>query len=478
MSKPLNTLSITQAAALLERGETTSLEITRACLAEIKKRNPSLNAYLEVFKDAEEQAKAADEKRAKGEKGSLLGIPLAIKDNILIEGRVASAASKILADHVASYDATVIKKLKSAGAIFLGRTNMDEFAMGGSTENSAFGPTTNPLDESRVPGGSSGGSAAAVAGHLALAALGTDTGGSIREPASFCGLVGLKSTYGGVSRFGAIALGSSLDQIGPLTQTVADAKIIFDTIRGSDPLDSTTLREGEYPAKQRSASRRIGVPRHLLKEGVEPDVLARFEESLVTLQSKGCEIVDVEIPSASLALAIYYIVMPAEASTNLARYDGVRYGLSLKGENLFDDYAKSRAAGFGPEPRRRIMLGTYVLSAGYYDAYYGKAGIARQKLTDEVAKVLETCDAIAVPTAPCPATKLGEKSDPLAMYLMDIFTVTANLTGNPAISIPMGTVHRDDTNLPVGIQLTASHGDEEALFVLGTLLEDAKDTIQ
>ena len=248
MSKPLNTLSITQAAALLERGETTSLEITRACLAEIKKRNPSLNAYLEVFKDAEEQAKAADEKRAKGEKGSLLGIPLAIKDNILIEGRVASAASKILADHVASYDATVIKKLKSAGAIFLGRTNMDEFAMGGSTENSAFGPTTNPLDESRVPGGSSGGSAAAVAGHLALAALGTDTGGSIREPASFCGLVGLKSTYGGVSRFGAIALGSSLDQIGPLTQTVADAKIIFDTIRGSDPLDSTTLREGEYPA--------------------------------------------------------------------------------------------------------------------------------------------------------------------------------------------------------------------------------------
>ena len=220
------------------------------------------------------------------------------------------------------------------------------------------------------------------------------------------------------------------------------------------------------------------MPRHLLKEGVEPDVLARFEESLVTLQSKGCEIVDVEIPSASLALAIYYIVMPAEASTNLARYDGVRYGLSLKGENLFDDYAKSRAAGFGPEPRRRIMLGTYVLSAGYYDAYYGKAGIARQKLTDEVAKVLETCDAIAVPTAPCPATKLGEKSDPLAMYLMDIFTVTANLTGNPAISIPMGTVHRDDTNLPVGIQLTASHGDEEALFVLGTLLEDAKDTIQ
>jgi len=470
MNKELNTLSITEAAAMLEAGETTSLALTRACLAEIEKRNPSLNAYLEVFTDAEDQAKLADERRAKGEKGKLLGIPLAIKDNILIEGRVASAASKMLENYVATYDATVIKKLKEAGVVFLGRTNMDEFAMGGSTENSAFGTTKNPLDESRVPGGSSGGSASVVAAHMALGALGTDTGGSIREPASFCGLVGLKPTYGGVSRFGAIALGSSLDQIGPLTKTVEDAKIIHDAIKGNDPLDSTTIAENEYPHQQTSASRRIGVPRHLLKEGVEPDVLARFEEALLKLQSQGYEIVDVEIPSAALALAIYYIIMPAEASTNLARYDSIRYGFSKKGESLFDDYATSRGAGFGPEPRRRIMLGTYVLSAGYYDAYYGKAGIARQKLSAEVANALERCDAIVTPTAPCPATKLGEKSDPLSMYLMDIFTVTANLTGNPAISIPMGTVQRDGADLPVGIQLTAAHGDEDTLFALGALL--------
>ena len=475
MSKELNTLSVTEAAKMLEAGETTALELTQACLAETAKRNPALNAYLEVFADAEVQAKAADEKRAqskaKGEKVSpLLGIPLAIKDNILIEGRVVSAASKMLETYVASYDATVIKKLKNAGAVFLGRTNMDEFAMGGSTENSAFGPTKNPLDETRVPGGSSGGSAAAVAGHLALGALGTDTGGSIREPASFCGLVGLKPTYGAVSRFGAIAMGSSLDQIGPLTKTVADAKIIFDTITGEDPLDSTSLAEGEYPQKKQTKT--IGIPRHVLKEGVEPDVLARFEEALIKLQAQGYKLVDVEIPSAALALAMYYVIMPAEVSTNLARYDSIRYGLSLKGENLFADYAQSRAAGFGAEVRRRIILGTYVLSAGYYDAYYGKAGSARQKLIGEFTKALEGVDAIVVPTAPCPATKLGEKSNPLSMYLMDIFTVTANLTGNPAISVPMGTVEREGNMLPVGIQFTASHGDEETLFTLGSLLED------
>lgn len=461
---------------MLERGETTSLELTRACLAEIAQRNPSLNAYLEVFADAEAQAGAADARRVQDKKenkksSTLLGIPLAIKDNILIEGRVASAASKMLEKHVASYDATVIKKLKGEGVVFLGRANMDEFAMGGSTENSAFGPTKNPLDESRVPGGSSGGSAAAVAGHLALGALGTDTGGSIREPASFCGLVGLKPTYGAVSRFGAIALGSSLDQIGPLARTVEDVKIIFDAIKGIDPLDSTSVNLGTYPHK--TPTKKIGVPRHLLTEGVEPDVLARFEEALQKLQSEGYEIIDVEIPSAALALAIYYIIMPAEASTNLSRFDGVRYGLSLSGDSLFADYATTRGAGFGPEPRRRIILGTYVLSAGYYDAYYGKAGIARQKLGAEVLKVLEVVDAIAVPTAPCPATKLGEKSDPLSMYLMDIFTVTANLTGNPAISVPMGTVVREGTELPIGIQFTAAHGGEDTLFALGSIIETA-----
>ncbi len=469
MNNPLAHLSITEAAQKLNTKEISSMELTEACLTEIEKRNLSLNAYLEVFADARTQASAADDKRKEGQKGALLGIPLAIKDNILIEGRIASAASRMLQNHTATYDATVIKKLKNEGVVFLGRVNMDEFAMGGSTENSAFGPTKNPLDETRVPGGSSGGSAAAVAGHLALGALGTDTGGSIREPASFCGLVGLKPTYGAVSRFGAIAMGSSLDQIGPLTRTVEDAEILFNAIRGQDPLDSTTVREGKYSLPK--THKRIGVPRHLLTKGVEPDVLERFEEALLKLQKKGYEIVDVEIPSAALALAVYYVVMPAEASTNLARYDGVRYGLSLKGENLFDDYAQSRAVGFGPEPRRRIILGTYVLSAGYYDAYYGKAGIARQKLSQEFAQALQNTDAIAVPTAPCPATKLGEKSDPLSMYLMDTFTVTANLTGNPAISLPMGAVVREGVSLPVGLQLTAAHGCEHTLFEIGKSIE-------
>ena len=475
METTLAQLSITEAAKKLKAKEITSLDLARACLIEIQKRNTSLNAYLEVFADAEAQAKAADARRAQDEKEKkeshpLLGIPLAIKDNILIEGRIASAASKMLEHYVASYDATVIKKLKAAGVVFLGRTNMDEFAMGGSTENSAFGPTRNPLDEGRVPGGSSGGSAAAVAGHLALGALGTDTGGSIREPASFCGLVGLKPTYGAVSRFGAIAMGSSLDQIGPLTKSVEDAEIIFNTLRGIDPLDSTTIGEGEYAARPRR--KRVGVPRHLLKEGVDADVLAQFDLVLTKLQTQGYELVDVELPSAGLALAVYYIIMPAESSTNLARYDSIRYGLSLKGKDLTEDYAKSRAAGFGPEVRRRIILGTYVLSAGYYVAYYGKAGLARQKLTDEVTRALETVDAIVVPTAPCPATKIGEKSDPLSMYLMDIFTVTANLTGNPALSVPMGTVTREGKTLPVGIQLTAAHGDEAALFELGKKIQN------
>jgi len=471
----LNQLSITEAAQKLQAGEITAVELARACLAEIEKKNKDLNIFLEVYDDVLAQAEAADARRKAGENHPLLGIPVAIKDNILIEGRRVSAASKMLENYVATYDATVIKKLKEAGAVFVGRTNMDEFAMGGSTENSAFGSTKNPLDPSRAPGGSSGGSAAAVSAHMALAALGTDTGGSIREPAAFCGLVGFKPTYGGVSRLGLIAMGSSLDQAGPLTRTVADAEILFNTIKGKDALDSTsiaiqgpTLAQG---SQGRTLKRKIGVPRHLLKEGVEPDVLAAFEKSLEALKAKGYELVDVELPSAPLALSVYYVIMPAEVSSNLARFDGVRYGLSLKGENLIDDYAKSRAAGFGPEVRRRIMLGTYVLSAGYYDAYYGKALVAREKLTEEFRKVLGEVDAIAVPTTPCPAIKIGEKSDPLSMYLLDIFTVTANITGNPAISIPMGMVEREGIPLPVGIQLTAAHGDEATLFTIGKDVE-------
>ena len=471
----LNELSITDAAKKLQTGEITAVDLARACLEEIEKERPAgkcdrLNAFLEVFDDVIAQAEEADKRRTAGENHPLLGIPLAIKDNILIEGRRASAASKMLENYVATYDATVIKKLKEAGAVFLGRTNMDEFALGSSTENSAFGVTKNPHDESRVPGGSSGGSAAAVAAHMALGALGTDTGGSIREPASFCGVGGLKPTYGAVSRFGLIAMGSSLDQAGPLTRSVEDAELLFTVIRGRDTLDSTTVDETFY--KKRSGGRRIGVPRRLLESGLETDVIQKFEKSLDVMRSKGYEIIDVELPLADLALAVYYIIMQAEVSSNLARFDGVRYGLSLKGESLIDDYAKTRGEGFGHEARRRIMLGTYVLSSGYYDAYFGKATVAREALRREVAGVLEQVEVIATPTTTSPATKLGEKTDnPLSMYLLDILTVTANLTGNPAISLPMGTVERDGTQLPVGLQFTAAHGDENALFAAGRAVE-------
>ena len=466
----LNELSIAEAGKKLAIGEITAVELARACLAEIKKRNKDLNAYLEVFDDVEKQAEAADARRVKGESHPLLGIPLAIKDNILIEGRKAGAASKILENYVATYDATVITKLKSAGAVFLGRTNMDEFAHGSSTENSAYGPTKNPFDVERVPGGSSGGSAAAVAAHMALGALGTDTGGSVREPASFCGVVGLKPTYGAVSRSGLIAMGSSLDQAGPLARTVEDAELIFNTIQGYDPLDSTSI-EIENSKSQNTNNKRIGVPRKLLAQGLDVDVLQQFEKSLETLRAKGYEIVDIELPLAGLALAVYYVIMPAEVSANLARFDGVRYGLSLKGESLVGDYAKTRGEGFGAEVRRRIMLGTYVLSSGYYDAYFGKATAARALLRQDFSAVLKDVAVIATPTAPFPAWKIGEKSDPLSVYLADIFTVTANLTGNPAISLPMGTVTREGKELPVGIQLTAAHGDEPALFTAGKELQ-------
>jgi len=477
----LNQLSITEAADKLQKKEISAVELTRACLDETAKRNPALNAYLEVFDDAEQQAADADARRAKGENGPLLGIPLGMKDNILIEGKHVSAASNILEGYVASYDATVTAKLKQAGAVFLGRTNMDEFAHGSSTENSAFGPSKNPHDEARMPGGSSGGSAAAVAAHLALGALGTDTGGSIREPASFCGIVGLKPTYGAVSRLGLIAMGSSLDQAGPLTKTVADAELIFNAIKGKDSLDSTSI---DFSV-QKSMPKKIGVPRHLLKTGVDPDILEKFEASLAALKAEGYEVVDIELPSAGLALAVYYVIMPAEVSANLARFDGVRYGLSNKGVSLWEDYAKTRGAGFGPEARRRIMLGTYVLSSGYYDAYYGKATAAREMLRAEVVQALEGVDLIANPSAPTPAPKLGEKTnDPLAMYLLDIFTVTANLTGNPAISVPMGTVEREGLpaqagkHLPAGLQFTAAHGNEQALFVAGKALEKTGGTMR
>lgn len=459
-------LTIAEAREDLVSKKISAVELTRAYLERIKTRDPAIHAYLEVFTDAEASAQAVDERIAKGEDAPLLGIPLAIKDNILIEGKNVSAGSRILESYVAPYDATVITKLKAAGALFLGRTNMDEFAMGGSTEHSAFGATHNPYDESRVPGGSSGGSAAALAGDMAVAALGSDTGGSIREPASFCGLVGLKPTYGSVSRSGLIAMGSSLDQIGPLTRSVTDAELLFDVIRGHDPLDSTSLKTYAYPKETKRMT--FGVPRHLMEKGVESDVQKTFEETLSRLTRMGHTVRDITLPHAAHALAAYYIVMPAESSTNLARFDGVRFGLYREGESGIKDYEETRGEGFGKEVRRRIILGTYVLSHGYYDAYYKKAMDLRQLARLDYGQVFSNgIDAVVTPTAPCPAVRLGEKHDPLSMYLLDIFTVTANLTGMPAISVPMGFVPRDEANLPVGIQFTAPQQREDVLFAAG-----------
>ncbi len=476
MTKKPNELTIVEAAAALRARSLTVRELWDACYAAAQEKNPELNAFLEIF-PADERAIEAAQIRVDTEKESaplLCGIPLAIKDNILIEGHIASAASKMLGNYRATYDATVIKKLKEQNALFVGRTNMDEFAMGSSTEHSAYGVTKNPHDTSRVPGGSSGGSAAAVAAHLCIAALGTDTGGSIRQPAALTGLAGLKSTYGAVSRSGAIALGSSLDQIGPLAKTVEDARILYEAIRGADPLDSTTITDGLYPVREVPKSLRIGVPRHLLGEGVDSGVLAALDATLKRLTEAGHTLVDIELPTSSHALASYYVIMPAEASTNLARLDGIRYGHASRGATLLDDYVLSRTEGFGEETRRRILLGTFVLSSGYIDAYYRKADAARAVLRREYNDAFQKVDVIAFPTTLSPAFKFGEKGDPLSLYLEDIFTVTANLTGMPAISVPMGTVERDGKKLPVGIHFTAPHQAEEILFTIGRAVENSR----
>jgi aspartyl-tRNA(Asn)/glutamyl-tRNA(Gln) amidotransferase subunit A len=463
-------MTIVEAARALRAQECSVRDLWNACSKIAAEKNHELHAYLELF-DADDAAIESAQKRIDTEKESapmLCGIPLAVKDNILIEGKIASAASKMLENYRATYDATVIKKLKEAGALFLGRTNMDEFAMGSSTEHSAFGATKNPHDISRVPGGSSGGSAVAVAAHMAIAALGSDTGGSIRQPAALTGLVGLKPTYGAVSRSGLIAMGSSLDQIGPLTKTVEDARILYETIRGVDTNDSTTIPDNLYPIRKTSDHLRIGIPRHLLGDSIAADVRGAFDALIDKLASAGHTIVDVTLPTSSYALAAYYIIMPAEVSTNLARLDGMRYGLAQRGKALLDDYLLSRTEGFGEETRRRILLGTFVLSSGYIDAYYRKANAARAILRREYEKAFESCDVIAFPTTLSPAFKFGEKSDPIAMYLEDIFTVTANLTGMPAVSVPMGFVEREGKQLPVGVHFTAPHQSEETLFSIGS----------
>lgn len=449
-------------------GETTFAEVMDRALSVIDARDADVHAYIDVFKDEARSAAAGADLRAKegGASLALLGIPVAMKSNILIRGKRATASSKMLKEYVAPYDATITKRLRDAGAIFIGTTNMDEFAMGSSTENSAFFPTKNPLDTSRVPGGSSGGSAAAVAMESVPVALGTDTGGSIRLPASFCGLVGLKPTYGGVSRFGLIAMGSSLDQAGPLTHTVKDAALVHRTIAGRDSFDATTYGPETYETAPLKETYRIGVPYALLS-GMEPDVRAVFDREVEALKAQGHTVTEVDMPLMRAGLAAYYIVMPAEVSSNLARYDGVRFGLHVDGKDLLEDYRKSRAQGFGTEVKRRILLGTYVLSSGYYDAYYGTAERVRELMRTECRNIFMDVDVILTPTAPAPAFKLGEKGDPLSMYLADIFTVAANLTGAPALSVPGGTVLRDGVHLPVGIQFMAPHNGEERLFDIG-----------
>lgn len=470
----LSQMTIKKAHKHLTHGDFTVAEFVDTYLFTAKEKNKDINAFLETYDDVQDQCRRAQKMIDDGTATELTGIPIAVKDNILVEGHIVSAASKILEKYVATYSGQAIQCLQKAGAVLVGRTNMDEFAMGSSTENSAFGPTKNPHDLTRVSGGSSGGSAAAVAMNGALVALGSDTAGSVRQPAAFCGCVGLKTTYGSVSRNGLIALGSSLDQIGPITKTVTDAEIIFNTIRGQDPLDSTTIPDADY-AEARAGSRAstenmtIGIPRTLIEGGgIDADVLENFEASVDRLKKLGYKTKDIELPHVKYSLPAYYIMLPGEVSSNLGRFDGMKYGLHVSGDKLLDDYLQTRGTGFGPEPRRRILLGTYVLSSGYYDAFYNKSQQARKLIGRDFAEAFKDVDIIITPTTPTPAFKLGEKmQDPVSMYLADVFTVPSNIAGIPTISVPSGTVERDSKALPLGIQFISAHCREDLLFKIG-----------
>lgn len=461
----------------LKTGVLTIEGLVDACKKTIHDKEKDVHALLGMYSDAlvTLQIVKAKEMFENGTDTILTGIPIALKDNILVKGEHATGGSKILEEYVATYDATVVKKLKDAGAILLARTNMDEFAMGGSTENSAYGVTKNPHDLTKVAGGSSGGSAAVVAYDGVPVALGSDTGGSIRQPASFCGIVGLKTTYGGVSRFGVMAMGSSLDQIGPFGHTVLDVEEVYKVISGHDPLDGTSLPESlrHTDTKTPEIKKVIGVPMSFInRDGIDKEVLENFNESIKKLSKSGYTIKDISITHLEKALSVYYVIMFAEVSSNLARYDGIRYGLSHPGDTSIRSYFNSRTAGFGPEVRRRILLGTYVLSSGYYDAYYNKANIVRDMLKKEFARVFKDIDVIATPTSPVPAFSIGEKShDPLAMYLADIFTVPVNITGVPAISVPSGTT---TNSLPLGVQFIAPHTREDVLFVVAKDFEKVR----
>ncbi len=469
----LSTLTIKKAHDALLKGEYSAVELAESYLAEIEKKNKELNAYLEVFDDVREQAKRADVLIKAGKASMMTGIPIALKDNILVKGKRVGASSKILTGYVAPYEGLAIGNLREAGVVLLGRTNMDEFAMGSSTETSAFGPTRNPFDPSRVPGGSSGGAATAVGAGLALAALGTDTGGSVRQPAAFCNTVGFKPTYGTISRNGIIAMGSSLDIIGPITKTVEDNEILFNAIAGRDPMDSTSIDLGASNLKLKTSNLVVGVPRSFLEmKGIDADVLANFNESIKKLQARGYTIKDIELPTIPYSLAVYYIIMFAELSTNLSRFDGVKYGFHKDADSLLHDYMETRAEGFGREAKRRLLLGAYVLSSGYYDAYYRKAISVRTLIEREFAEAFKSVDLIATPTTPTPAFKIGEKTkDPLSMYLADIFTVPANIGAIPALSIPSGFVEREGKRLPLGFQLMAGYGQDQLLFDAGKTFE-------
>ena len=468
--------SLVDIAADIASGRVSAVDVLEQHLARIDQREGEVHAFNLVTRDqALASAKAVDEKVKRGEKlGRLAGVPVALKDNMCTRGVETTCSSKMLAGWKPPYNATVIDRLAAQDAVFVGKTNLDEFAMGSSTENSAFGPTRNPLDITRVPGGSSGGSAAAVAAGFAAASLGSDTGGSIRQPAALCGLVGVKPTYGLVSRYGLVAFASSLDQIGPFTHTVADAALLTEVISGHDPMDSTSIPK---PAPDLMSAigkdvkgLRIGRVADL-PAGADPDVLARLDAAFDALSRAGATIVDVTLPSLSYALTAYYLIAPAEASSNLARYDGVRYGLRVPAGDVNSMYAETREAGFGDEVKRRIMLGTYALSAGYYDAYYGKALKVRRLIADEFDAAYAKADVILTPTAPTVAFPFGAKTDdPLAMYLCDIFTIPTNLAGHPAMNVPFGT---GEANMPIGVQVLAPTLGEEMMFRVAAELERA-----
>ena len=480
---PLYELGLAEAALRLKNREISSRELTESVLERVESVEPKVGAYISVDKEgALAAADAADARLAKGEGAPLTGLPIALKDLLCTKGVKTTCASRMLENFVPTYDATVVSLLKEQGAVFPGKLNMDEFAMGSTTEHSALGSTKNPWDLTRFPGGSSGGSAASVAADLCLASLGSDTGGSIRQPASHCGVVGLKPTYGRVSRYGLVAFASSLDQIGPMTKNVEDCALLLSAISGHDPKDSTSppqdvpdflslMKENEAEGLK---GLRVGIPKEYWStDGVDPEVMAAVSRAKETLESLGATCVDLSLPHSKYAVAAYYVIAPSEASSNLARFDGVRYGMSERegGESLLEMYKKTRSKGFGSEVKRRIIIGTYALSSGYYDAYYKKASQVRTLIMEDFKKAFESCDVILSPAAPTPAGKIGEVADdPLTMYLSDIFTLSANLAGIPGMSVPCGFT---SGGLPVGLQLLGRHFDEATLLKVGWHFEKA-----